>query len=74
MSGRSAARLAEVEGGRGKEKLFESRRMGELPVRIRSRRKLAILTHVEVILNFIFFKLKYLTTSKRVINNRIWEQ
>ena len=74
LSGRSAAQLAEAASGQEKETLFESQRMEELPVRIRSRRRRVILTRVEVILNFIFFKLKYLTTSKRVINNRIWEQ
>ena len=64
-SGRSAARLAEVEPGRGREMLFESLRMEELPVRIGRSKKLAILTHVKVIRNLIFFKLKYFTTSKK---------
>ena len=65
LSGRSAARLVEVAPGRGREMLFESLRMEELPVRIRSRRRSVILTHVKVILNLTFFKLKYFTTSKK---------
>ena len=69
MSGRSAARLAEVARGRGREKLFESLRMEELPVRIGRSKKHAIWTHVKVILNLIIFKSKYFTTSERVIHN-----
>ena len=65
LSGRSAARLVEVARGRGREKLFESLRMEELPVRIGRSKKLAIRTHVKVILNLIIFKLNYFTTSKR---------
>merc|ERR1719370_1855070 len=48
--GASAARPAEVEPGRGREKLFKSQRMEELPVhsRIRRRKNLARLSHVKV--------------------------
>ena len=53
--------------------MFESLGMEELPVRIGRSKKLAIRTHVMVILNLIIFKLKYFTTSKRVIHDRIWE-
>ena len=50
--GPSAARPAEVEPGRGREKLFKSQRMEELPVRIGRRKNLARLSHVKVIWNW----------------------
>ena len=49
--GASVARPAEVEPGRGREKLFKSQRMEELPVRIGRRENLATLSRVKVILN-----------------------
>ena len=50
--GASVARPAEVEPGRGREKLFKSQRMEELPVRIWRRKNLARLSHVKVIWNW----------------------
>ena len=50
--GASVARPAEVEPGRGREKLFKSQRMEELPVRIGRRKNLARLSHVKVIWNW----------------------
>ena len=50
--GASVARPAEVaEPGQGREKLFKSQRMEELPVRIGRRKNLARLSHVKVIWN-----------------------
>merc|ERR1712013_642866 len=45
--GASVARPAEVEPGRGREKLFKSQRMEELPVGIWRRKNLARLSHVK---------------------------
>ena len=50
--GASVARPAEVEPGRGREKLLKSQRMEELPVRIGRRKNLARLSHVKVIWNW----------------------
>ena len=50
--GANVARPAEVEPGRGREKLLKSQRMEELPVRIGRRKDLARLSHVKVILNW----------------------